>query len=81
MQNYGAVSKRFVKIVRGSPSFGTGQGKSDQLYPKNSTQDQRGKVCLSKSVLFFFLCVMPPPEQTGGFPTGLFVFYGAVSVC
>ena len=45
-----------------------GQGKSDQLYPKNSIQNQRGRFCLSKSVLFFFFIRYAAPGTNRWFP-------------
>ena len=52
----------------------------------NSTEKQHTKsegqvLPLKKCTVFSFLYVMQHPEQTGGSPTGLFVFYGAASKC
>ena len=58
----------FSKSFEAAPLFGTYQGKSDQLYQKNSTQNQRGKVCLSKSVLFFFFIRYAAPGTNRWFP-------------
>ena len=49
----GLSQNDFSKSFEAAPLFGTFKRKSDQLYPKNSTQNQRGRFCLSKSVLFF----------------------------
>ena len=51
-------------------------------YTSKTVHKTRGAGFASQKVYCFpFLYAMLPPEQTGGFPTGPFVFYGAVSVC
>lgn len=51
-------------------------------YTEKTAHKIRGAGFASQKVYCFsFLYAMPHPEQTGGFPTGPFVFYGAASKC
>ena len=77
----GLSQNDFSKSFEAAPLFGTHQGKSDQLYKKTVHKTRGAGFASQKVYCFSFLYAMLPPEQTGGFPTGLFVFYGAVSVC
>lgn len=77
----GLSQNDFSKSFEAAPLFGTHQGKSDQLYKKTVHKTRGAGFASQKVYCFSFLYAMPPPEQTGGFPTGLFVLYGAVSVC
>ena len=46
---------------------------------KQRTKPEGQVICLSKGALFLCFTAMQHPEQTGGFPTGRFVFYDAAS--
>ena len=50
--------------------------------PKKQRTFWRGRFCLSKKcAVYLFYIAMPPLEQSGVFPTDLFVFYDAILEC
>ena len=77
----GCLKTIFQNRLR-QPIFLAHAKKKATNYTPKTVHKTRGAGFASQKVYCFsFLYAMPPPEQTGGFPTGLFVLYGAVSVC
>ena len=81
MQNWGCLKTIFQNRSR-QPLFLAYAKEKATNYTQKTVHKTRGAMFASQKVYCFsLLCAMPLLEQTGGFPTGLFVFYGAVSVC